>query len=436
MRAGTVLLLTLSLAGCAGPGAGPSEATRPNIVLISSDTLRADRLGVNGNTRGLTPNIDALARTGVNFTHAYAHAPNTAPSHTSLLTSLFPTGHGVFEHGQSLDENVTTLAEALLAAGYATGGFTQLNGTAYVQGFETWERMRQPTPGRGVETFAPALEWVEQVGAQPFFLFLHSYNVHLPYNPPTEYVERFAGDYDGPLPDAVFPEHIEALNARPDEFDDRDRRHVVDLYDAETAHYDAVIAETVAALRQARVWDNTIVVLLSDHGEEFGEHGMYGLHSHSLYEELIRVPLLLTGPGIPSGVVVGTEVQLVDVAPTLLRLAGLESPPAFMGEDLRTAWRERRRRGRIVVAEQDRVRALVWAGYKYFTTDHLYELREDPGETINIAEREPETMARMKRSMVSWLTDVMARTADYSKDRDVRLTPEEERRLRALGYVQ
>jgi arylsulfatase A-like enzyme len=437
LRSLAVLPLLLAAAACGEAAETSAPAGLPNIVLISSDTLRADRLGVNGYFRNLTPNLDALAESGVNFTRAYSHAPNTAPSHTSLLTSLFPSVHGVFEHGQALDPNVVTLAEALQESGYATAGFTQLNGGAYTQGFDTWERVGDADErGRGATGFDTALDWVQDHSEGPFFLFLHSYNVHLPYNPPAEYRERWAGDYQGPLPEALFRDHIDAINAGSPGLGEAEQRYATDLYDAEVEYYDRVIGEFFDGVRKLRLWDETLFVFLADHGEEFGDHGLWGRHTYSLYEELIRVPLIIVGPGVPVGLTIDEEVQLVDVAPTLLTLAGLSPPASFMGEDLRRAWGNRQRRPRVVVAEKKDERVLIQAGYKYYPDGRLYDLHADPLEQTDLSDTDPEITGRMRRTLIDWLANALRRAESIDQAEDIRLTPAEERRLRALGYLQ
>lgn len=430
-----VAILAVACLGAAACGAGESTA-RPNVLLISADTLRADHVGANGYPRATTPNVDRLARAGVNFREAYSQAPNTAPSHTSVLSSLYPSAHGVFNHGQTLDEDVVTLPEALREAGYATAAFTQLNGPTYRQGFDTYVFLESPyDKGKGLGDLAPIVQWVRDNREQPFFLFLHSYDVHLPYNPPQEYIDLWAPDYDGVLPPAIFRTQIDRINSGEIEMTDRDYQYLLDLYDAELVRYDKILGDLFDALRQLDEFDDTIIVFFSDHGEEFGEHGQWGRHTYSLYQELLRTPLIFAGPGVPA-TNIQAPVRNVDIAPTVLDLAGLEIPPTFMGASLVPLWNGEERERRRVFAEKKDLRTVVWAGYKYYSDGKLYDLEADPTEQVDVAADNPDVVARMQRELDDWLGELLTLARDIETEGPVELTQEEKRRLRALGYLQ
>lgn len=435
-RPALALLLSTALAGLLSAACGDAPGARPNVLLISADTLRWDHVGANGYGRNTTPNLDRLARAGVNHREAYAHAPNTAPSHTSVLSSLYPTAHGVFNHGQTLDEDVLTMPEAFRDAGWATAAFTQLNGPTYRQGFDHYVFLESPyDKGKGLGDLAPVIQWVREREGEPFFLFLHSYDVHLPYNPPQRYIDRWAPDYDGLLPPAILRTHVDRINAGELEMTERDYQYILDLYDAELVRYDEILGQLFDALRQLGVFEDTIVVLFSDHGEEFGEHGQWGRHSHTLYNELLRTPLIFSGPGVPA-----TNIQApvgnVDIAPTLLELAGVSIPDTFMGSSLLPLWAGEERERRKVFAEKFDLRTIVWAGYKYYSDGKLYDLEADPTEQVDVAADNPGVVARMQRALDDWLGELLTLAQEIDTEGPVELTREEKQRLRTLGYLQ
>jgi len=405
-------------------------------LLISADTLRADHLGANGYVRDTTPSMDAVAARGVNFTRAYSHAPNTAPSHTSILTSLYPSVHGVFEHGQEPDPNLVTLPEALQGAGYATGAFTQLNGRTFAPGFDTWHFIKsQLESNKGLTDLDVLTDWVGE-RTKPWFAFLHSYDVHLPYAPEPEYLEMWAPDYDGPLPNNVSRKTVNRVNSGDIETDERDLQFILDVYDAELRRLDDIYGRLFAKLEEMGELDDTIVVFLADHGEEFGEHGLYGRHTYALHEELLRVPLVIAGPGVPEGMVIDAPVRMVDVAPTILDFAGVEYPQHFMGESLIPVWDGSERTLRQVVAERPRARVLIHAGFKFSADGKLYDLTTDPWGTIDIAADNPDIVESMSASLTDWTGRFAELASVVRTNGEINLTAEEERRLRALGYLQ
>ncbi|MGB5398637.1 MAG: sulfatase [Thermoanaerobaculia bacterium] len=424
------LLIALLAIGCR-PDAPP-----PNVILISLDTLRADHVGAAGYSRDTTPNLDRLAAEGTLFLNNYSQAPNTAPSHTSILTSLYPSVHGVFKHGQVLDPEVETLPEVFQQAGYRTAAFTQLNGETYKQGFDRYHILESPpNAGKGLKDTQVIQEWISKSLDQPFFLFVHSYDVHLPYSPPKNFIDRFAPGYDGPLPVWIQREDINRINHGQLELAARDYQYIDDLYDAELFRADEILGTLFDHVREAGIWDETVIVVLSDHGEEFGEHGLYGRHTYSLYNELLRTPLILRGPGVPVGGKVTNPSRNIDVAPTLMRLAGLKPPESFMGDDLRPVWKGREREPREVVAERRVDRILIRNNYKYFSDGRLFDLSLDPTEQTDIAANHPEIALEMQEGLDGWIRRFVERQKEVASSAEILLTGEEEQRLRALGYL-
>lgn len=395
---------------CAACGSGPRSVEqkttgRPSVVLISIDTLRADHVGV----RGLTPALDALARKAVTFTSAWSHAPLTLPSHSSMLTGLLPTRHGVRDNlGYELRAG-ETLAESFKKNGFATGGFVSTTvlrrETGMARGFDVFDEPIPQGPGsRGLErpgdaTVEQALGFVKAHVTQPFFLFVHIYEPHTPYTAPGRFRTRGTSAYDQEV-------------AAADEI-------VGGLLDGIAAH---------GVSRPA-------VVVTSDHGEGLGDHGE-DEHGLLLYAEALHVPLLVSWPdGRNGGTKVSSTVRLVDVAPTLLELAGLPSSgsdgaplPGTSSGGSRAAysetWYPRIHLGWSELTSAVEGRWHFIGGPK----PELYDLDADPGETVNLNADPARPGAAMARYVAELRKDAAAESRGDT-------STEAEERLRALGYL-
>ncbi len=293
----------------------PVAERRPSIVLISLDTLRAKSMSAYGYALETTPRMSALAATGALFENAFTTYSNTLPAHMSMLTGLYPATHGVISFGQQLASGHATLAELLRGAGYGTAAFTEnalLDARhGFPRGFSTYDENTRVRKGAGdVEhTFGRALEWAGRHADESFFLFVHTYEVHWPYDPPESYRKLFTGAGGG---------HV----------DEQQR-----AYDQAIRYTDDVLQRFVDGLRRIVPEQDLVIVVTSDHGEEFYDHGLFT--HHQLYDEVMRVPLILVARGrIPPGVRVATPVSLVDVPPTLLALAGVAEPQGLDGRSL------------------------------------------------------------------------------------------------------
>ncbi len=360
------------------------DAQRPDIILVSIDSLRADHLGSYGSTRGATPFLDALAARGSRYAHARSSAPWTLPSHTTMLTGLWPQQHTVVDDGRKIDGSLPMIQESLQKAGYATAGFVS---TIYVskrfgfdRGFDHFEdfdigmRNNLEHPVHAAELLSEAQSWVKKNGKdKPVFLFLHIYDVHYPYQPPPGYETRFNRaataaeldyrEYAYYKKKPVRPKRMELLRGQYDEcllaVDDQ-LRSFVGLWD--------------------KVGRSANWLITADHGEEFGERGSWG-HAQTLYSELLDVPLIAVGPDFPASVrqeVVGH----VDLAPTLAGLVG--SSWSGPGVDIRKPVPER-----VMLADTSRfdtLRLSVEAGGHRLNVDRksgdyeLFDRRADPKE--------------------------------------------------------
>lgn len=422
-------------------GCGRERGTvRPDVLLISIDTLRADHLGCYGYPLETSPNLDRFAREeAIVFEQSVSQAPATIPSHASLFTSVIPPRHGLFaQSGSRISKATPTIPEILARAGYATrswnGGGQVRGGLGFGRGFERYESLRDE---RFADVVDRAVAWLrEDPPDRPFFLFLHTYEVHAPYTPLLEHLDRFDQGYEGPLPIHLTPHLLGEITAHPEDYTDADRRHVVHTYDAEIHSMDAAFGRLVAFLRKTGRLDRMLVLFTSDHGEEFGEHGAVGLHARSLYEELVRVPLLLKLPGgRGAGRRVDAQVQGIDVMPTILAAAGVPPPPTAEGVDLAEVLEGRVDPDRPAVAQRwsrDRrlpisVRTRRWKLHD----QKLFDLRDDPRETRDRAAEEPEELARLRA------IQARARAAKpYPAESRTAIDPETREQLRQLGYVK
>jgi arylsulfatase A-like enzyme len=343
----SIVLAALSFVG------GCSKAPRtnpPNVLLITIDTLRADHLGSYGYDFDTSPNLDRLARNSVRFADAVSASSWTLPGHASILTGLFPSQHGVERDINALPASADTLAERLKRAGYETFAATShvyLTGRwGFHQGFDEYDqRAAVGSPQKPVATkiVNSALQWLEQRGfidgepAKPFFAWLHIFDPHWDYAAPPPFSTQFDPDYTGTMRGdyASLRPFIKAVVGydQPPPMPERDLRHVNALYDGEIAYVDDELGRLFDALRRHDLFEDTLIVVTSDHGEEMMEHGSLEGHQWTLYEEVIRVPLIMHPPasGCMHGVSFGSarvierSVSNVGVAATILDCTGEDS---------------------------------------------------------------------------------------------------------------
>jgi arylsulfatase A-like enzyme len=332
-----ILILTSTVLACG------SDDRPLNVVLIGVDTLRPDHLGAYGYERNTSPNVDALASEGVLFTNASSSSPWTLPSFATVLTSLYPAQHGATTLESGLRESVPTLAGTLKAKGYSTGAIINApvlrEEFGLDRGFDHYD-----AAGRD-ERFADdttwdALEWIDSRSGGPFLLFVHYFDPHLAYSPPSPFDTLFCPDYRGQIGKSF--DRVEARKARASDFRDldilsqADWNRIISLYDGEIAFTDKAIGDLIRGLGERGLRERTLVVFLSDHGEEFFEHAGFA-HGHSLFMELLRVPLMFSLPGVlPAGGRCADPVRLIDVAPTVLDLLGFRADPSIEGVSLKS----------------------------------------------------------------------------------------------------
>lgn len=469
--------------GTAASAPALRSETPPNILVFLIDTQRADYLGTYGHDAATSPQLDAFAEESLVFERAYAPASSTSPSHASLFTSTYPRIHGVWNRvprGENedpifpaLSPKAITLAEVLSEAGYDTaaicdGGNLQEN-RGFSQGFALWDSKFLGAENR----VDRALRWLdtERNQEQPFFLFLHTYQVHTPYLPEPQYVEQFADpNYQGPLRESwqrarsfwnsssgvrgairkiqgdFYRPALPADGELPSE---EDLAFLTALYEAEIKQMDTAFGRLIEELAARDITpDNTLILITSDHGEEFWEHGQYG--HHQIYDSVTHIPFIARGPGTMQGGRRADPVDLLDVMPTLLYWAGIEMdylPPSMLGRVLdfgtdqappahtivgESNWPEHQWSWRV----GDR-KAMLFPGSERAT--EVYNFADDPGEQTDLAERQASWLDSIRADQQAWAERATQWQADHQLAPGVRdwnrLSQAERDALIGMGYV-
>jgi len=438
------------LAACARPGRSATPE-RPNVLLVAVDTLRADRIGAYGGNPDLCPRIDRLAREGVLFAHAFSHAPWTLPAFASLMTSLPPPAHGAggqVDDFHGLPPGIPTLAERFQAEGYATGAIVNVDflarpfgvtrGFAHldVRAYEDNDNLRPA----GATTDA-ALAYLREHRDGAFFLMVHYFDPHAEYRPPPAFRRRFAAPEDREDDRFRFGTRRQVVERRSGRLELRapDIERAEKLYDGEAAYVDEQVGRLLDALAELSLATRTLVVFTADHGEEFLDHGDWE-HGHTLYDELLRSPLLVRQEGRLLPRRVEAAVGHVDVAPTILALCGLEACATFQGRDLSSAIRgENLPPARLLAFGNfwgPPLASLREGEYQLILAPdgrrQLYRWTSDPEERLDLAAGEvhlaDELQAKLERARID------AAAAGRGPGPRVRLSSEEIRRLSAVGY--
>ena len=481
------------------PGSSPGEVAlieprfvregrpprRPSIILISLDTLRADYLGLNGHDRPTSPFLDRLARGAAVFDNALSQAPETLASHMTLMTGRYPSNHRVFKPAHRLADPAALLAHHLRQGGYRTAAFVEGGMVESVYGFDLgFDEYHDGTAppsrpgGDAARTFELAREWLGGHDHHPFFLFVHTYETHTPYAAPEEFQARFVDPaYRGwlrgrLLDDDLARDLVDTEKRLP--LTEEDRRYVIALYEAEIAYVDSVLEGFFRSLEETGRLDDTLVVILSDHGEDFGEAGGVAVHGHSLHGALTHVPLIVCGWLIPREQPVPARripfrVGLVDVAPTLLDIAGCDAVRGMQGQSLvplllgevqdqgdwldrailsedltgfiRTAWLQGKdkythtlgiEKHRWEYLRKERPGLLDF--FSLYEEDELHDLFDDPQERHNLAAGAPTRILALRDTVATWRRwiDSLPRPRRGAASVDSGSL----QRLRSLGYIE
>jgi arylsulfatase A-like enzyme/cytochrome c-type biogenesis protein CcmH/NrfG len=404
----------------------PAKPQPPNVILITLDTIRADRMGFLGSQRGLTPHLDALARQSVVFTHAYSQVPLTTASHATILTGTYPQFHQVNDFGVPLAADLPYAPYIFRGNGYHTGAFVgslvldpeARSAPGFERGFDTYDagfhRRRmgedryQAIERRGGEVVGHALAWLTAHQKGPFFIWVHLYDAHDPYDPPEPYKSRYTA-------------------AR---------------YDGEVAYVDAAVGKLLSWLRLRGLYDGAMIAVMADHGEALGEHGEI-THGIFLYDETIHVPLLFKMPQERSAATrVDNRAELVDVLPTMLQAAGIAVPKEVQGESLLSMLKATTSRDRPAYAESDYPhRTFGWSSLRSLRTGkylfieaprkELYDQTADPKAEHNLSA----ASVAVTNTLASQVDAFRQKTSTAKEAPKVSTDPGLQERLNALGYV-
>jgi arylsulfatase A-like enzyme/Flp pilus assembly protein TadD len=400
---------------------GPAQR-RLNLVLVTIDTLRADRLGCYGYTGIETPNLDKFARSGILFENAVSQSPLTPPSHASMFTGTYPPVHKVRDTGGFvLHPENTTLAEILQQQGWDTAAFVGASvlkkSFGFVQGFAVYDdQMPRPEPGgrateyperRAGEVVDRAIGWLGSQSGKPFFLWVHVFDPHTPYDPPAPFRQKHKG--------------------RP--------------YDGEVAYTDQQLGRLFDTIAKKSPTERTVIAVLGDHGESLSEHGEF-THGVFLYDSTLRIPFLLAGSGVPKGLRVKQQARTIDLAPTLLELTGIKVPEKMQGSSLTPSFTGKESPADFSYSETlfskinmgwSELRAIRTNRWKYIRApkSELYDLAHDPGETSNVIASHPTEARDLEAKMKSVISSGAGREKISTAMVDRRTTEQ----LKSLGYL-
>ena len=442
------VLAPLGASGCHRAAAAP--AARPDVILVSIDSLRFDHLGCYAYAKATSPTIDGLASHGVRCETAVSPTSWTLPAHAAMLSGLDDTSHGVVDNGLALPDDVRTLPEVLRAAGYRTAGFfggPYLDPAyGFAKGFDHYESCMSPEVAdshrdvTGPRTVAAVKAWLDGACStgdeSPLFLFVHLWDVHYDYMPPKEYVERFDPGYEGTLDGSDFLRNP-AVEPR---MAPRDFNHLLALYDGEIRFTDENLGRILDDFDRRGRRAKPLVIVTADHGEEFFEHGGKG-HQRSLFDEVVRVPWIVCWPGhLDAGRIVRDQVRLVDLMPTVLSLAGVQGGPPTDGRDVAPLLRGERLEPRpalldllvdgdeILGVRTDRSKSLAWP--KAGLPLARYDLRLDPREESPVVAPDAKAGGDLEK-----LTDAARALRTKPRARAVQIGSDLRRRLGVLGYT-
>lgn len=461
-----LLALLPALSGC-GPESAPNPTARRSVILVSLDTLRADRLGCYGYGRPTSPFLDELAAQGVLFEAAMAPSSKTATSHMSMFTGMHPGVHGVRNYygaeGRAANPGLPLLPELFQNAGYTTAAFTgggmMSRELGFGRGFATYD----DGGGGAPRVFGKAESWLRQNVAElrdePFFLFVHTYEIHDPYTPPQEWQDRFATGYQGPIDSTriEYPENYQELwKETPEYYEEIQRRfwghfdgnraedvkHMSDLYDAGIAFTDDRLRQFWAVVGELGLADEVVLVVTSDHGEEFADHR--GMSHQTVYQEILHVPLIVRLPDAErAGATVPRPVQGADLAPSLAELCDLALPvpvqgrsfaPSLRGElsDWDVTWSE-------VGTPKNESAAMRWGRYKLIgyvdgRDGEFYDLELDPREKFNMKENLVELAVHVTKLMFAQKDENDELNQRYGSAA-VSMGEDAVNQMKALGYT-
>lgn len=442
------------LVGCRSSSTQPSNPEQWPLLLITLDTLRADRLGAYGYSRPTSPVLDNFAETATLFQDVTCSMPTTLPSHLTILTGLSPAQHGVTRNGMVPSKDPVSIFDLLGEQGIPSAAVVsaQVLAEEYLQGLgldevffgDGWSLGASQVSGEAVSRRAET--WISERGEHPFALWLHYFDPHEPYDPEPAFAQRFVTGYDGPLGNSLETEWLVSLNNEEvaSRLTVRDQEHVSDLYDAEIAFLDAQLGRLFEFLKERGIWQRLLVVIVADHGQAHGEQEFWG-HGERLLEPVIKVPLLIKLPYQDRGLRVSDPVQTLDIVPTPAALLGVEAPagcsgrsllPALRGDELETS--PLRLVERRSYSSNPRRLGIALLGRDWKLTYY----REDEGSEHHLGRPsgkgglDGQNFYAPDAPGLQLLEEVLAERSSQGEEQTSPLSPERLEMLRSLGYIQ
>lgn len=443
-----------------GRGPAQKEKSHPNVLLLTVDTLRADHLGVYGYSRNTSPHLDAFAKDGVVFQKARCNWPKTTPSFVSMLTGTYGRTNGVTgKCRKPLPGELTTIAEAMKRNGYATAAVVDNPNLSvkyqFNQGFdhfvEIWE---QPGANNAAKVVSHALDWLRKNRRQPFFFWVHLVDPHAKYTPPRGFDTLFLKDALYRRNDRVLKltNQWDGINRTKTRLGDHlNLNYYIAQYDGEIAYADSQIARLFDEMKRQEIYDSTMTIFTSDHGEELGEHGIYFEHGYQVYEATMHVPLIIRYPdGIDGGREVSENLTLLRLAPTILDYCGIPAIPQHQGKSLRPLLEGRDEDRKVVCSEggyrnrntgkhHEVVYEGEWKLIHYSNNGYgLFNLAEDPGERNDLSRQQKTICLRLKKELQQFKRyenkSVTEPPTDESQDNE-EMSEAMQKQLKALGYI-
>lgn len=450
-----VALVLVAVNGLATWQKAKVSDNRPNVIFLVIDALRADHLGCYGYARPTSPNIDALAKEGVVFTNCFAQSTHTKPSIASLFTSMYPSQHNVIRgNRQDADGNVyspvlsaslKTMAEYMQEAGYNTVGLLEQGQLraymGFAQGFYFYDSFMVLAKLLNREFY----RWLPKNKHRKFFAYLHYQDVHAPYTPKPQYAELFGAESDVPTHGAAWQDakddwrqfQIDFMEGNL-EISQSDIDQLIRLYDAEIRAIDDQLGTLFQKLKEEGVYDNSLIIITSDHGDAFLEHNLLD-HGNSLYDEVLRIPLIMRFPGGEHQGVVDSPVQMIDLLPTLLDYLNIDHNGTLMGHSvLGHLEGSEKPEPYPIYSELGDMVALRKGDYKLIydmanERVELYNVAEDPSEQVDLSAQWADLVASLKAE-VAQLAEYIAATRPEAED--IQVDPKTVENLKSLGYIR
>ncbi|MCP4641500.1 MAG: sulfatase-like hydrolase/transferase [bacterium] len=427
-----------------------APGSRPNVLIITIDTLRADHLGCYGYGPPTSPTIDALAADGALFTKAFAQRGLTWPSLASIMTSTYPITHGVRTNGVRFPGEIATVATALKEEGYAC---VALMANAVQQDWYGFDEVQYV---KDQDLCLATWNRIDALHEEPFLLWVHYIAPHIPYEPADEYLDRFdpdyAGTYDGER------DTLNGITKDQTDLTDEDLAHIVALYDGEIAWIDDQVRDTLKILDHYGIKDNTLIVFTSDHGEDLYQHNRYFDHLASVYDSVLHVPLFFHLPDRMPALRCETMIETIDIAPTILDIVGVDAPGSFQGTSLiplidgRTLdldlgpafaeWQDQ------IVTVRTEARRYVHNPLEHhprwligdteprypIAKEELYDLKSDPAEARNLIDTNPPELPAARAMVNDWIREYRWELNEFGGE-SPEVDEELKEQLEAMGYV-